>query len=1066
MARPAGYSGYYPGDRIPRNPSGGGGRITPYEYDLNVLAQAIEEMEIDVENAPKWVIDRLNSDLKTSLRANVYGGALDASVMIGYEEEEMEQEIGELSGQAALGVNLDPRVIVKDPGKWAKDIGEGVYEELRSLKELDSRKRASVWRSITGIGPEAEGINNVLASIHQRQALQRAGEGGIYPKIIGSPLSIGKLTAEVDGKTKEAGKDLATEIVDFQSNIQNRFFRDGNFDKVMQKALSGGRAFVEEGLQKGAIANTGTANDGTFAAIFLAEQDLLENMGDLQDTIRKTTTIIPQINYGLEGLDLGEQIDNIRREINKSRATITLLTQGVEGVQAGLNEGAYFEGISFKNPKDRNAYVKSLQERIDLYRENAPADGKILNQTNLDEILPHVKEFEKRLEKIEGKLPTKIPTTNAERNRLVRELNAVTVPLRGGRNFMEGGIQRNYSKFMVKRWISMAKKDKGQQKLLDLARNNPDMAQYLKASGILLPSLERDRMFFSTQDLMDTLYRGNFFSAYVWASHINPRLRALAPDYYVGLFMKRMHYFGLIVDERMLLDENGNPTNPKFFLYRRMNKFVRKHGGLFENRFDITLKNMGKTVKVAGGAHFGAVAGLSKALKDDPSLWGKLLAAGGDKSKLEALLEDIDGVSVDKFLKFKDWLTKEAGRLGIKDIRNIDNIKDLLSGLLKYDADKVKNIGIGITRAYRGFLEKLVQKVSVVQDKIFKSVLGKFASKVIGWKNALSHSISVAITGAITAATGGAGSFIAGALEKAIQVVTRVVIDIGEKVVKSIISADFSELSDFLDKSMANVLKLLAQLGMVFALVIALTLTVVTALLGAIPGENNSKVGAIGSQGVGEGTPGDTTVDAEPPIDIGSCVVEGDARIWNNRYSYGYDINTGEYYGEGGYAKWGHGTDRYWASDNPDCYPMPGGWVYAGRPRSHTEAMGVCSTRLPRSDYYGFAADFTSSDSDHVRLPELGRMVNGEILWNYTGNDVGSQGTALFFSRNDGVNLFEIVLLHLDPSPGISVGNSYEAGTHVGDFWEGNGLYWKHVHVEIVINGDRPIRPENVLCTT
>jgi hypothetical protein len=372
---------------------------------------------------------------------------------------------------------------------------------------------------------------------------------------------------------------------------------------------------------------------------------------------------------------------------------------------------------------------------------------------------------------------------------------------------------------------------------------------------------------------------------------------------------------------------------------------------------------------------------------------------------------------------------------------------------------------------YRGKLEHLVQKLSWIQNKIFKSFAGKIAFKVIGWKMAVSAFVSEIVMDALGIATGGAG-FLAKPLEVLLQAAVRIVLDTAERIYLSIVNPDLSIIGKFLDESLNNVLKLMGQVSAAITLSMALPLLVLFVLISTINPKNNAKVGAIGGD-VGERVPGPggTEVPNQPSVNnIGDCPVQN-GYIWNNRYSYGY-VSPGNYAQDSGgtaYDKKRHGTNAYWGS-YCSCYNMPGGWVYSDAPSSHSENLGVCSrngscgnTGSNQNIYYGMAADFTSSTSDSVYVPKLGNEVGGEMTWNIVGTYGTTQGTAVKLTRNDGTNRFTMIMLHLNPASTIRDNLTLKEGDFVGELWGGNGENWKHVHIELVIDGT-PVRPENYFC--
>jgi len=1065
MAKPIGYTGYYPGERIPR-PPGGGKPQPPITYDLNVLGQAIEEMEIGVGNIPEWTKERFTSAIESSLKATVYGGTVDASSLAAYDEEELEEEFSEISGTAGFSVNLNPADIAKDPKKWAGKLAKGAYSELTSLSDIEARKRKFIWQDIVGLGKTKD---TAVRDLTKRRALRLGGA-----EDYGGQLNL----TNIDGYEKE-GKATAEKVVDFQGNVRSAVHRDKNFDDVLRTSFAGTREVLSRNV--GNLAE----RDQEYVLAFLSKIDMVQNVQSVDkkaDEIIKTVSRLRGLGAEVRPVDkegnlisVEGSISKLQDEIDKSRAQIQLMTAG----RGGLNE-TQLKLLGMLDERGNevadNPYVKALVGRT----------GPILSKPEAAKLDRLIRRQERALNRVERAIAK--PAGRGNTTLFIRNLSAASSDLTGkGSRGRYNSVERTLLRILGDEYVrGSASGVAGGERIEDIVKRVGDEGgyQYMRRTRTLLPTLEKDRQFFAIDDFMDVLYDDSFYSKFLWATKINPRLQALTPDYYVKQFMVKMHYFGLVIDEKSLIGPDGNLIKPKFFLFKWANKMVeksRKKGGAFANKFSINIDVAGIGNRIVkGGSHFGAVQNLSKLIKSNdlnPNKMRMLMRADGImgiQGTLARLNLPFDAANAEKFLKFQVWAKKNARRLGI-DWENGEHMLEVVRGLMRYDNNQIRNIGIGITKAYRGKLSHFVQKLSVLQNKIFKGFLGKVAGKLVSWKMAVSTAISEAVMDALGVATGGA-AFLAKPLQLLLQAAIRIVLDTGEKIIRSIVKADFEELSKFLDKSLTNVVKLLVQIGAAITLASVIPFFIVATLLSAISPENNAKVGGIGdfSHGGVIGAP-----PVEPSIEPGGCFFETGGYL--SYPSFGFNPNSRTYVQDGtGYAfpNYGHGTDAYGY-----CYYVPTGWIL-GRlgPRYHEENTLVSNyqatcyrtfasnpTQYGSWDY-GKAADFASANPT-VYLPELGEPdTAGATEWrilqvyNHARTGVGD-GVIIYRSDSTGTD-YKMLILHINANDNVRHAGATHtpmyAGDNIGTLYTGLSTR-PHVHIELLVNG-QPVRPDGLFC--
>ncbi|HOM77943.1 MAG TPA: hypothetical protein PLT50_01915 [bacterium] len=1109
MARPVGYTGYYPGEKIPRTPSGRPAPYTPNEYDLNVLADTINDMYFNFGDIPGFVKERLDQGMKLGFTAALYSKHISADALSGYSEAELAEEKSELSGMTGFSISLDPRDIISNPKKWASKIPPKLWAQITDWKDLEMKKREHVWADLLGIDTDnGKGQDyKILESLQAQRAFWTAKEKGAANTDM---LSIAGLKT---ARGTSLGKATACAIVDFESNLRSAFYRDGNFDKVLHEATKGARAALAEGIgsvsrtAEGLIVTPGTITDDDArmtAVSFMAQADLVEQVSvfgsNSRSRVNRLEKVIARLNEEEGALDengkpldlhriihgvAGDEDDRgILGDIERARAHLLMMREGTARLSA-----------------DQRRLVG--EARVALYE--SVTTGALLEPGVESAIKKQLDAFEESLAELEAVLRGDIPTTAAGRTKLLRRASAAIERISGPNDELQHGIERTLLKKVIAERLTGNKKIGGKdiKNLEDLF--DPDSAEfkYLRSIRIVLPTLERDRLSFNIDDLLDTFYKDSVLDQFLWATRINPKLKALTPGYYVTRFMKRMSYFGLIIEDENL-EMGGDLVNPKFFLYKWMNKFIRGTNGegrrIFQNTFGISVAGLGK-IKVAGGAHFEVVKSLEE-LKDlwakDPQFMVKLITNpqyaldflkveyGSNsevgkflRNKFKSIkeLEEWGETLNEKLQKFHDWLVTKGKALGI-DIMNPKHLESLINELHLYNLNKVRNLGIEITTKYRGILETFTQKLNVLQNELFKGVLGKVAGTVIGWKMVVSHTISTAITGAITALTGGASSFIAGALEKVIQFSVKILLDTFEKVFASILKADFTEFYKFTEKALVNLLKWFAWGMGAIGVTAAMAMLSMMVILSAFSSQDNSKIGAVGGgENIGPGGPG--TAPILPSISPGTCPHQTGAMTTP---SYGY-ISRGNYdITSTAHTREGHGGNPYWVGVGYSycAYAIPGrflwtppGYEYSMGTPSHSEAVNPAYCNNPhlqaRSPYFGMAADFipTPRSDMAVYLPILGEPVNGEIRWSSIYSYNSGAGSGILYTRNDGVNRYNLLILHINPNS-QAIGANIPAGTHIGNLWDcwtGTcGLVNNtHTHVELTVN-NIPVRPETVLC--
>ncbi len=1098
MARPAGYTGYYPGEKIPRRPGGGRSPYNPKEYDLNIFSDAVDDMVLNFGDIPQYVRDRFDEGLKRSFKANIFSQHLSAEELQGYTESELKEERGELAGVAGFSINLDPREIAKDPGKWLRRIPREAWRELTDWEDIQLKKREILWMGITGIprGEEDTGLRR----FREKQALLTVGERGVGPGLDDQgrgPLEIAHISVKHNEKDIDIGLDTARQIADFQGDIKSVFFRDGNFDKILRSTSKGTDIALKAGVEAGEISFNRNDANARKITTFSAIQDLARDTDSVNKSLgawspytggRGLEGVLSAINTNV--MDdavaqdlLKNSIENARDSVNKSKAQIELIRTGLDP--------------SVLSASRRSAIEGKIGKRLEFYEKLTDGELIDLPMAEMGRLERNLQRFDATLGKIEKVLDRPLPTDTLQRMKMINDIAALKKDLTGG-NFIEDSIERSLLKTLAERLST--------DQLEEVFNSKTPGREYVRKMRTMLPTLERDRAYFSNDDFLEVFYSGKAVDQFLWLAKISPRLRVFTPEYYTTLFMEKMHYFGLTINETdTLLDAAGNEIVPKFFLFKWFNNVI-KNNKAFHNIFEVNVG--GEAFKIRGSRSFDIIKNnklyenfikdgkekdllkgmLTKASSNDGKSIFAELAQGkdlkgnlkkffdGDKNKFDRFMKMFDNNDEKarsfmlKFDKFTSWLQKDGHKVGIESLQDHERIFDLIASLHLYDIDKVKNLGIGITQEFRGLMQHFTQKLSVLQNKIFSGALGKVAGKLIGWKMTVSHALAASITGAITAITGGVGGVFAAPLEKAVQILSRIAIDMAEKLGKSILKADMSEFFEFTEKSFYNAVKFFAYLIAIFLIFMAPVVFSFLTIVGTFTSVDISKIGSIDGQQARASPPGQPL----PDIDPGGCFFSSGGYLSYPSFGRRAPPNTDFEPGCLGYDHHGHGTRVYrWCFNVPWQFDRSGGYPNCQVCGSViTPGCSHCPINDPKW-HFGFAADFASWNSSEVYLPEwpVGDLdydapEGSPQTWRVIAIGTISSGDWVNVYRRGGDGTdYHMHILHITRNTTVTrafhEGTPLPAGTHIGRLYPISG---PHVHIEAMINNNI-IRPDNVFCT-
>lgn len=600
-----------------------------------------------------------------------------------------------------------------------------------------------------------------------------------------------------------------------------------------------------------------------------------------------------------------------------------------------------------------------------------------------------------------------------------------------------------------------------------------------KAGRVHVTSAYIDRFNGAVKEFLDNVVGGELFKTYVW-TRLKAYTQAYTPWTYVTVFLKRAHYFGLT------FDFDPDDAYPGFAWADRLfkNKATLNRIGV-----SVDLGGTTRNISVLGGNHFKGITSLYKPFnratdKLDPELLKFLMFGDPDPHskftigfirahllnadpsrpttehlELMARMAGLAGVSklnfgvrlhdlaeVDKFLNNLDamrawWATHAAG-LGFNP-NNFDHFWALFQALGKFNA----NFGTYfITNEYLGILQKVAQKLNLLQAGILNKL-----SFVLGPMSYIKTLISEAIAGLIISGTAG----LALPLKWLLAMGVRSFLDLGESLVKGILSMNFSDFLKQMDKMGNAAMRwIVVAVGGVFITIAALVMLLITIFAGGVSPNEAPRGGGVPVTGQGSGGfPGTGPLPTAPNPD-NECPLAEDYRYLPSHMSYN---NAG-----------GHGTNAYWdrmvgyIAEEACEYPIPvlGSIFYASFSGSY------CSRPAPTgSPFYGNALDvFAKTGGNTVYAPKLQNIPE----WYVSGVTGGGIGNALHLTGSDEGVEYKLYFTHLGSIDSSKTNTTVPISTGIAQLypWGSN----THLHMELKITGTDGVvsyvRPEDYLCRT
>jgi hypothetical protein len=616
-----------------------------------------------------------------------------------------------------------------------------------------------------------------------------------------------------------------------------------------------------------------------------------------------------------------------------------------------------------------------------------------------------------------------------------------------------------------------------------------------------------------------TLFRSRFINA----------LPNYTPQKITKRFLTTNHYWGLKVDEGVYEDyvkwvAMGKPAGQFSVFYRSGNAFVHKlatsktFGFIFQNKFTIDLGSGFNPISAIGGSHFKAVAQLNLFRQMSANDLHAFISNAGGIQGLQALMAQglseknaflslllqqnselafnnlfqhlpfaDPGEIYQQIKEFKNWLRKNnfdvfdaAGNFDPNKAQNLDL-------LLEWFHNRSLNPSyISITRPVVGLVEKLTEKLNVLQDKLYNfSILGFKVGKLFFWQQQATSIVynrllsifnrvvakisSKFIVGAAGAATGGLALLLAPLLEKLIYFVSASIVGKFSKALSGILRGDFTGLGNAIQYSVQFLVKVIAYTCLVVALLIMfpfLFMNFITSNMSpkAPFAYNNIQTGTV-SEVIGD----EVVPNACPSKSLSNGVLTQ----WNPSYT--------------GHESAGHGSNHYWNIikdfyPSACAFPIPGMDYQGGYgPTPSLEAVdpadNVCGAVIrpdlqtwAASDNYGKAWDVGGSDTESAAGKVICAPALGDVDHWVTGIPTTTgKGTRLELNGFDSSDtlIYKLLLLHLDPATVVAKNKTVEPGDGVGTVWQstndaGEADANSHVHLELKdVRNNTVLAPES-----
>ncbi|MFC1625057.1 CHAP domain-containing protein, partial [Patescibacteria group bacterium] len=792
------YPGYYTGKPFPRRPSfKGKGR----EYSGDKYDKYIDGLSSSSKKS-NWFKERIIDDWKKTLKAEIKAPKATATTTDDYDTDA-------LPGAFGISVNLNPVEWIKGPKKQATEtiqdwVKKGLGVDLESLVSSDftdykNNIESDLWAQALGVREGAE--KGFIEKATTKSLSEMLFKGG-FEKTDASADNSLKLKDEVTrykdaaGRTWEKRKvydSVADSVLKFERGKRGMPSRRTSHDIFLGNSLQSINEEIQ--LRKNEILSTPSGSN------FKGAIKKLEVQAGLGANMTAVNKAVADYKTALEKVKLVGSLKNIAEVREKlieykisvkdavknfnpdSSDTTSLMTQAREAFSRGEITRESYENLQ-QQTSGFKSYVNQLEKtalkRIDKVLEK-PVVAKILSRDDPENI--------------------------------------------------GNSLSRKFHREIIERQIH----ETGTSGKLKDSLGNLIRSDDLEAEGIQLHArkvralsnkLQAERTYEATEDMLKMLDKGNFFEKNVW-NRAKDKFKKLTPAYWTEKALKKINYFGLVIDD---------DKPPRLFKKLKTYKFVidmRDGAGNLIGGF--------RKLKLQGGDHFKAVnkisgiVGLGSSTFDEDSL----------RAMLMGRMNPMDPKASTELLAYREWLAVNEDLFGKENLENEDFQLNLFLKLHGYNKEQ-KFGGFEITKKYIGGLQKLYKRLNNWKKEIIKRL--SFIKNIKNFRDLIRYKVKAFIDDKImkifsekvaafliSKAFPVIGAFLKFAVKKAVDTLM--------KFTENLMKGDFDKAISEVEEELVKVLKWLAISMSIIIGVIASIIILIVAIFSSATSPVDPTVG-------------------------------------------------------------------------------------------------------------------------------------------------------------------------------------------------------------------------------
>ena len=882
--------GYYPGDPIPRKRHYGD-YPSPLEFNSDTwinnylygLNKELSKLSVK-EQARNLFIDDVARQLRA--RATPKEATYDPMRAIELGDEE------DVAG-VQVGIDINPVKWVQDPGEMLQKTGKQWFNDFVNWSDFSSYvEREKLWKPLL----EGKEVSPIVGYAYGDHLEGDTPAGGPMPfQLYGLELTTPEQQTFYDTPGDKKGIKLDREVDLFQeSGMGFKKFtrsarasaaRDTSFAKFTNQAAIASSSELINLLQTGQITDP---QHKTEIKSYLHRARALRTANALNGRGDKNYIFAKEGEFAEFGSGVGSGLAALSSDLGKytfgraNEKRVGSTYKKIFGDEETGNIGSLGE-------------AKKVLEEADKHFESLGAVAKA-------EFEKDTKPLRSLLKDIEGLKGSDIKSKPGVIN-LKGKINLIQAKHASAGAF-KGGVNNMNRKFLENHFV------KGPMRKII---SDPQNSSIVGTRNLLNVSEEALRFYKREDfyDLINMLEKDGVVGVaadVVW-NLVRKRLNGFTPASVLGEQLKKVHYFGLLYDERYGEGDNtGSKTMNNIMSKGRLSK-------LFDNKHSVNVELDGVTKSFSFVGH--------KNLRFGAELYARRGAKGAQHITQQDFVDMINfkerdygelvktgkalrhGLEYEKArassASLRDWLKRHNDQLGLefdnigKLVQSEENARKLeavFKSLIKYEGGGKR---VSIFQSKAGLMQKFSQTLSLLQEKLFKSKLGKLLSAPAYMREVVSKAASKTVTkvlakvlsGIVVAGTEGIGATIYPYIEKVIQYVLNKLENLVGKIGKALWHADANIIDSFVESSAQALYKVFGCCALSFGMPIAVVMIIFIFLLSAITPVDPTRTAFGMTDGIGPGLsvmPVDCTFGEREPTGLaptGNAVADRAIEIAN-----------------------------------------------------------------------------------------------------------------------------------------------------------------------------------------